>query len=85
MVESLPWSADDLDDEIAPLLPLFVYLSVSLSSTKGYVNLRSKEALRGNYSRYSFPIFFCVICYLVYFIHFLSQNSEGSQKVLVNF
>lgn len=85
MAESLPWSADDLDAEIVPLLPFFVYLAVSFSSTKGYVNLRSKEALRGNYFRYSFSMVLCVICYLVYFIHFLSQNSEGSQKVLVNF
>lgn len=85
MAESLPWSADDLDAEIAPLFTVFVYLSVSFSSTKGYVKLRSKEASLGNYSGYSFYMVLCVICYLVYFIHFLSQNSEGSQKVLVSF
>ena len=63
MAESLPWSAHDLDAENVTLLPLFVYLSVSFSSTKGYVNLRSK--LRGIIRElFALQVFSVSICYM---------------------
>lgn len=66
-------------------LCLFTFLFRFLQLKATWTWDRNWEASFGNYSRYRFSLFLFVICHLVYFIHFLSQNSEGSQKVLVNF
>lgn len=78
MAESLPWSADDLDAEIVPLLPFFVYLAVSFSS-----RLREPEIERG-ITRELFPLqfFYGSMCYMLpcLFHPFLVSKLWGFSK-----